>query len=279
MKVKLNPIFFGSFFLAAILAEGYCLLVLEADLFTVGGLGIVILISLYLLLDSIRGQWKQGKEKTLFYLEQLYRDETEKRDTRYTELLNLQKATYTSAKKNTARLEEKLEELMLRLQSMERSNSEALNKIAELQKKLMDGQKNALNIEVNYQKDNTKALIAAIREETGKLNHEEKLELILETLKELPARSDKFDSPLQQYEEDSFTEEWLDQEPELPETDFDEEEPSEEEDVLEEEQLQEEQREEDPMGNSDQEIVPLYDDPNKSLTRDEIAALFASYGK
>ncbi len=279
MKIKLNPIFFGGFFLAALLAEGYSLLVLEADILTIGGLGVVILISLYLLLDSIRGQWKQWKEKTLFYLEHLYREETEKSDIRYTELLNLHKATYTAAKKKAATLEVKMEELMIRLQSMEKSNEEALNKVVELQKKLVDGQKNALNIEVNYQKDNTKALIAAIREEAGMLHHEDKFELILEALKELPFRSDKLDTPRSLYEEDSLTEEWLDQEPELTEMSFLEEGPSEEEEPSEDEQLPVQQSEDDIIGNSDAEIVPLYDDPNKSLTKEEIAALFSSYGK
>ena len=275
MKLKLNWVFFSSFFLAALLAELYCLFVLEADLFTISGLGTVILISLYLLLDSIRGQWRQSKEKTFFYLEQLYREEAEKRDTRYTELLNIQKASYTSAKKNAARLEEKIDELILRLQSLESSNSEALHKVVTLQKKLMDGQKNALNIEVNYHKENTKTLIAAIKEEAENLNQKEKLEFILEALKELkelPSHPVKIENSDKQFEEDSFTEEWLEPATVLPrDEDFTEEE--------EEEWLSEELTETEELETPAQEIVPLYDDPNKSLTREEIAALFASYGQ
>lgn len=220
MKIKLNTIFFSCFFTAAFLAELYCLLTLEADLFTIGGLGVVVLISLYLLLDSARSQWKKGKEETLLHLEKLYREEAEKREQRFTELLNIQKATYTSSKKNTVRLEEKLEELLLTLHSIEQSNAEALKRVVEYQKKLMEGQKNALNIEVNYNKENTKAIIAAIREEADRLTQEDRQE--------------------QDYE-----------------------------------LIEEEAPEEKPVSN----VIPLYDDPNKNLTADEIASLFASYGK
>ncbi len=210
MKIKLNGVFFGCFFLMAFLAEIYFLLRPEADLFTIGSLGIVVLISLYLLIDSIRNQWRQSKEKTLFYLENMYREEVERGNVRYTEQMNLQKASYTAGKKNAANLEDKLEELMLRLQAMEKSNTEALRKVEELQKRLMEGQKNALNIEVNYQKDNTKTLIAAIREEAERLHSEDKLDLILEAikeLKELPLQVDRGSISRKQYIEDSFTEE------------------------------------------------------------------------
>lgn len=280
MKIKLNGIFFGCFFLAAFLAEMYCLL-LPADFFTIGGLAIVVLISLYLLLDSLRSQWKQEKERLPLYLENLFREESEKNNSRYTELLNLQKASYTAIKKNTAMLDEKLEELTLKLKVMEKSKVEDLNKIAELLKKIMDGQKNALNIEVNYQKENTKALMEAIREEIGKLNPEDKLDLLTEALGEhlKPIYSSSHDS--QQYEEDSFREEEQESEAiqgfkeEEPETEaiqgFKEEEPATE-------PIQNIKEEESEV-RAVPEIVPLYDDPNKNLSREEIAAMFAAYGQ
>ncbi len=317
MKNKLNSVFFSCFFIAVLLAELYVTFILKADPITVGGIGIVLLISLYLLLDSLRSQWKQSRDKLIFYLEHLYREEVEKSDVRYTELLNLQKASYASAKKNAARLEEKLEELMERLHLMERSNSEALSRVAELQRKLMDGQKNALNIEVNYQKENTKALIAAIKEEAERLNPEDILEHILQILKdrrELPSQEEQLKAPQLQYEEE-YANVWEDQVPVL--TDYSEENSKEDlqqEDIVEElqqgniveellqedsleellqenvveelqqediaEELQQEElTESEDMLSTSPEVVPLYDDPNKSLTREEIASLFASYGK
>ena len=303
MRIKLNTIFFSCFFTAVLLAELYCLFVLEANLFTIGGLGVVVLISLYLLLDSARSQWKKGKEKTLLYLEQLYREETEKRDQRFTELLNLQKASYTSVKKNAARLEEKL----LQLHSLGQSNTEMLKRVAEYQKKLMEGQKNSLNIEVNYNKANTKAIITAIREEADRLNHEDKLEQILKAFQGLQGISRgvlEDDAHLSEAAEEEF---WEDELPEeLPDTDrkelYEEElSDTDRKELYEEELLDTDRKElyEEELPNTDRKelyeedlteegvleetpvstISPLYEDPNKSLTADEIASLFASYGR
>lgn len=267
MRIKLNTIFFSCFFTAVLLAELYCLLVLKADLFTIVGLGVVILISLYLLMDSIRSQWKKGKEKTLLYLEQLYREEAEKQDQRFTELLNLQKASYTSAKKNTARLEEKLEELLLKLYSLEQSNIEELKRVAEYQKKLMEGQKNSLNIEVNYNKENTKAIIATIREEAERLNQEDRLEQLLKAFEGLQGISSRIQTEdyLSEVTEEEIRDEEFAEALSVTDTNG----------FLEDDLTEEVFPEETPTSN----VIPLYEDPNKSLTADEIAALFASYGQ
>ena len=80
--------------------------------------------------------------------------ETEKWDSRYTELLNIQKATYTALKKNDTWQQEQIEDL-----------SEKLAQIIELQNKLKEGQIKALNVAVNYSREHTKELLDAIKEE------------------------------------------------------------------------------------------------------------------
>ncbi len=285
MRKHLNPIFFSITFLAALVAEIYCIQILEGDLISVIGIGCVLLINFYLLLDSIRGQLIQGRDRTKFYLEQLYREEVEKSGERYTEVLNLLKASYTAAKKNGAMMEEKQEELLLRLTAMEKSNTLALQKVAEYQKKLMEGQKKALNIELNYNKENTKLLIVALKKELGKLKQEEQLSLILDALKGdresfgEPRKDESISEHIEDFPEAQWMQEVLTDGGEIGFL----------EDELEDENPQEEDAETGLENNSEeakpeaQDIVhniePLYDDPNKALTADEIATLFASYGK
>lgn len=255
MKKKINLVFFGVCFLASLLAEAYCLLILDGDIFSTAGVSIVVLLTGYLLLDAIRGEIRQGSQKVKFLLEQLYREETEKASERYTEMLNINKASYSSVKKNSVMVNDKFEELFQRLNSMERSNINALQKVADMQKKSMEGQKNALNYEINYNKENTKQLIKAIREESGLLekNHEQLVRILtaLENggtvapssqLSGVFGSSDTGEDAEESFEEYARTEDGG--------------------------------RKDDPP-----EIIPLYADPNKELTKDEIASLFETYGK
>lgn len=279
MKKRLNTVFFSICFLAALIAEAYCIIALEGEPISTAGMGVVALIMGYLLLDTIRGQWKQGGDKLKFYLEQIYREEAEKWNERYTEILNLQKASYAATKKRELRTDEKYEELLIRLSSLEKNHTAALHKIAELQKKLMDGQKNALNIEVNYNKENTKLLIKTLREELGKLNQEEQLSLILAALQQGGTeylKKDTEDIMIKDEGPDVSLEDWMKSEPEDGNDAVGtEESPEQEEGMPEEETLEAELPEEETAPT----ITPLYDDPNKALTPDEIAALFASFGK
>jgi hypothetical protein len=179
MKKRLNIIFFSICFLAAIIAEAYCLTILEGDLFSVIGISLVVLITGYLLLDSIGSKLIQSKDNLKFYLDHAYRDETEKWSERYEEMINLQKASYTAGKKNSAIISEGFDSINKRLESLELKTEKAMLKITELQIKSLEGQKNAVNLEIKYQKENTKQLIQALREENNLEVIKEQLEKIL----------------------------------------------------------------------------------------------------
>lgn len=182
MKKRLNIIFFSVCFLMALISEAYVMQTGAGDLFSVAGIGVVVLITGYLLMDSIRSKLIESSKGAKFYLDQIYQEETQRGNERYTELANLQKATYSATKKNTAMLTEQFEEIILRLETMEINNSKALNKMTELQKKALEGQKNALNLEINYNKENTKQLIKVLREEGKRSETNELLNKILESL-------------------------------------------------------------------------------------------------
>lgn len=270
MNKRMNIIFFSICFIASLLAETYYINNSNVDLLSMGGIGIIVLITGYLLLDSIRGQIVDSSNKVKFALDKLYQEEKEKWNERYTEMENLQKATYTATKKNTVVLRDKFEELLLKLDAMEKSNDKVLQKMIDLQKKSLEGQKNALNLEINYNKENTKQLMKVLREESKSLNQEEKLTAILNQLeknydfqKEIinkvsygnPKDSDNLQT--KQNSTDAALPKAVKSEPEL--------------EALKEEELQD--TKEQPK------VVPLYDDPNKALTADEIASLFASFDR
>lgn len=159
MKRKVSIILFGASFLIAILGEAYLLNVSQPHVFSIVGIGIVVILTGYLFFESI---WEHissiNKKKELLW-EEIIRQDAEKWDSRYTELLNIQKATYTALKKSDTKLEDQIEEL-----------SDKLRQITQLQNKAMEGQMKALNIAVNYSKEHTKELKEAIKEE-GKNKH------------------------------------------------------------------------------------------------------------
>lgn len=232
MNKRMNTVFFGICFLAAILTETYFIQLQNGDILSVAGIGAVVLLTGYLLLGSIRDLWIKNSEKMKFVLDKIYQEETQKWDERYTELLNMQKATYTATKKNTAMLQEQLDNISSRLEAFEKSSEKASLKMTELQKKSLEGQKNALNLEINYNKENTKQLIKVLREESSRINPKE-LNLIQDNSIQ---ENSSMELPIKGNEEEISL-------PEAPA------------------------------------VVPLYDDPNKALTPDEIAGLFASFGK
>jgi len=184
MKKRLNIILFSICFLAALLAETYCIQVLDGDLLSVVGIGAVLLITGYLLMDSIRSKLAQSSERVKFYVDHIYSEETQKWNERYTELLNMQKATYTAAKKNTAMMSEQFGEVVLKLEALEVSNAKSLQKLIELQMKSLEGQKNSLNLEINYSKENTKQLMKVLREEGNRFDLKEDLSKIIANLEE-----------------------------------------------------------------------------------------------
>lgn len=184
MKKRINIIFFSICFIAALIAEAYCILVLDGDLFSVVGIGAVVLITSYLLLDSIQSKLVQSRDNARRYLDLIYSEESQKWNERYTELLNMHKATYTATKKSSAMLSEQFQEVLVRMETLETNNAKSIQKLIDLQRKALEGQKNALNLEINYGKENTKQLIKVLREEGSRFEQKEELLKILSYLEE-----------------------------------------------------------------------------------------------
>ena len=358
MKKRLNIIFFSVCFLGAILAEAYFLQAGEGKLFSVIAIGGVVLITGYLLMDSVRSKLTESKREVKNYLDQMYREDSERFRENMEELKNLQKATYTATKKNTAMLSQQLDTLLDRVEALENNQAISLNKLIELQRKALEGQKNALNLEINYNKENTKHMIKALKEAGNQEETKELLNKLLERLErgtqvlqnELQNISISIQGPVtnnlytkneweteQQAEITQITtatSDWdgdVDLElnnliqswemepnteitPEIIAVEEDEQESevmeqsmietTESEETVMDEEAVELQVEEAAEPQADEavepqveeavelqaddmeaeetivtEIKPLYDDPNKALSADEIAALFASFGQ
>lgn len=168
---KASILLFGISFLIAILGEVYLLNMPQPHILSIITIGIVVILTGYLFFDSI---WEYIssvlKSKRLLWDER-WRQNEEERDTAYTELLNIQKATYSALKKSDIKIQEDIKEI-----------SDQLTHIIQLQNKAMDGQKKALNISVNYSKEHTKELIQAIKEECKGINYEEQLSSIISLL-------------------------------------------------------------------------------------------------
>lgn len=179
MKKRINTLFFGLCFIAAILIEAYCIQILKGNLFSTFALGIVVMITGYLFMDTIRSRVKKSEEAAKFYVDHLLSNEAEKWNERYTELLNLQKASYTATKKNTVLLNKQFEDVLFKIETLEDINAKAQQKIMELQKKVMEGQKNALNLQINYGIDNTKQIIEILRDEVKSMDTKDQLSNIL----------------------------------------------------------------------------------------------------
>jgi hypothetical protein len=207
-------------------------------------------------------------------MDRVLSEENEKWGDRYTELVNLQKASYTATKKNMAILSEQFEEILSRLETMENDNAKAWQKIMELQKKSLEGQKNALNLEISYNKENTKRLIGLFRGKENDVSEQiaEILSLLQKNNELLQSRVSLSESPAEDIYQDLDIADHIDEEVQ------------EDENTSETGWLMESESESEAVNQSEEaenspKIVPLYDDPNKTLTADEIAALFASYGK
>jgi hypothetical protein len=182
MKKRINIIFFSICFLGAIIAEAYFILAEAGNLISVIGIGMVALIMCYLLMDSIRSKLSESSKSVKNYIDQMYREDTERWNERFMELQNLQKATYTAIKKNTSMTSEQYGELLIRVETLEANNSKAVQKIIELQKKALEGQKNSLSLEINHNKENTKQIVKALRETSNQEESKELLNRILERL-------------------------------------------------------------------------------------------------
>jgi hypothetical protein len=325
MKKRLNSVFFGVCFLAALLAETYSFIVLKGDLLNSIGFGLVVLITGYLLFSELRNSFYDKKSKLTYYVDHIIFEELETLKSRLNDSSNVQKATYSATKKSTEIIKEELEEIRNHLDALESNNSSALYLIAELQRRSLEGQKKALNIELNYNRESTKQLLEALQSEGKYSEVEQKLDKIItlleqkdellwdlnvETLKnqkrsnnpdfvdeaavtaekiednkvtdemdqEYPITEDtteNFNEP-DGFEQDDFSQqddEKIDDiqvEPEEDKTEFD---------MVQGDMSEENLTEEEVEETNSSTILPLYDDPNKALSADEIAALFESYGK
>ena len=326
------------------MAEAYFIQAGGDNLFSVIALGIVVLITGYLCLDSIRSKLVESGKEVRSYIDLMYREETERWNERFNELQNLQKATYTATKKNTITLSEQLDELLDRIEILEESNTKALQRLTELHKKSLEGQKNSLSLEINHNKENTKQLIKAIGDTASQT---ETIELLNRLINQIENSTQIMQSEIQNvkvtveapskdipYNEEDWNKNspvvenltetgWdVDAEIELDArpNDWNEDENSAFEEVdnnwkvtsgqslsmdwgtddRNEESIPEWNNEILPLQSEEPipevaeavndvqteesqpqiaEIKPLYDDPNKALSADEIAALFASFGQ
>lgn len=290
MKKRMSTVFFSVCFLAALIAEAYCIIILNGDMLSVIGIGIVVLIMGYLMLDSIRSQIRNSMQKIKFVFDTLYQEKSEEQKVRFTEMVNLQKATYTATKKSNAMLKEHLQDISLKVEGLEKSNEKAMHKIAELQKKSLEGQKNALNIEVKYNKENMRQLIEVIQEESKNTDKSEVLNAILSMIEQNNnvLQEKLSNAHYENQEVDEHTEikkKIMDSNSGADQNIADDNMKMEDNNIESNDVAQSEIEEAEEMGITATEeteappVEPIYDDPNKSLSADEIASLFASFGQ
>lgn len=184
MRKWMNTVFFGGCFMVAMLLEAYGMIIWEGNLFSAIALGLVVLITGYLFMDSIRSRLMQSSENAKFYMDRVLNEESEKWSDRHTEMVNLQKASYTATKKSTALLVEQFNEVLTRLETLEDNNARMLQKVIELQKASLEGQKNALNLELSYLKDHTRRIVGAMKEENNEDSINQNLSGILSAIEE-----------------------------------------------------------------------------------------------
>lgn len=347
MKKRMNIIFFGLCFLAALIAEAYCFQVLNGEWISTAGISIVVIITGYLFMDAVRSIIKTNIESLKFYTDRNLREETERWSERYTEMANLMKATYTATKKNTATISEQINKVLFLLQERENNSINERQMLIDLQKKSMEGQKNALNMEIHYNKENTKQLIEAIKAEGNQTevlahltkilqlfdvnndllkNYIDKLSSQLENshlsyndyavhtedsdTKEHGYRNEDYD--IEDYDIDNYEDQKMGFKEDITENDMEEEyypneniqketleDSGSDKDIVSDIKSEEDsfptdlinndpelqENKEEPGFNAfyseeaeNKNVKPLYGDPNKALTADEIAALFASAG-
>ena len=316
--------------MAALLMEAYSIRAFDGNFISVVGFGIVVMIVGYLLLDSIRTLLKKSIQNVKISLEKVYQEELQKQQDRFAEGMQIQKAIYTITKKNHLILMETFEDLLSRVETMERSNEKSISEIVTYQNKLVEGQKQALKIEVNYNKENTRQIIEAINDNETLLGQKEILDSILTYLEKnssiyeeklvraseaAPSISEK---PKDEEEIEELIEvDTVEDHDEVAEREIDEHTQianDQEQSILSDEDIEEliktggllsdedgavednseginvdsevDTRElestSDELPMKEEEateavnVTPLYDDPNKALSADEIAALFAS---
>ena len=119
MKEKTIILLFGLCFLISLLGEIYLLNASNPHAFSIIGIGIVVVLTGYLWIDSIWEYVSNIINKNKLMYEDLIKQENEKWEARYTELLKIQKATYVAVKKSVLKLQEEIKNLSDRIASLE----------------------------------------------------------------------------------------------------------------------------------------------------------------
>jgi predicted PurR-regulated permease PerM len=119
MKEKTLILLFGICFLISLLGEIYLLNASNPHAFSIIGIGIVVVLTGYLWIDSIWEYVSNIINKNKLMYEDLIKQENEKWEARYTELLKIQKATYVAVKKSDLKLQEEIKNLSDRIASLE----------------------------------------------------------------------------------------------------------------------------------------------------------------
>lgn len=119
MKEKTLILLFGICFLISLLGEIYLLNASNPHVFSIIGIGIVVVLTGYLWIDTIWEYVSSIINKNKLMYEDLIKQENEKWEARYTELLKIQKATYVAVKKSDLKLQEEIKNLSDRIASLE----------------------------------------------------------------------------------------------------------------------------------------------------------------
>ncbi len=164
-KKKKNIIAIGGCFITTLLLQIYSIELVHVSIMFPIGLGLLALMIGYFFMDAIRQYVEQERMDDKFYLDHAISHESEKWLERCTELLNMQKATYAATKKNAEYQIKQFDEVLLRIDALEKNQAASLFKIIELQTKALEGQKKALNIEINHSKENVNKIMERLQEE------------------------------------------------------------------------------------------------------------------
>lgn len=163
---KKNIIAKGGCLIATFLLHVYSLELIHVSMFIPISLGVITLVAGLIFMNEIRKYVEQDRTDDKFYLDHVISHESEKWIGHYTELLNTQKASYTAIKKNTEYQKAQFEAVLLRLETLEKKQESTLQMVLELQKKALEGQKKALNIEINHSKENVNKIIKILQEDS-----------------------------------------------------------------------------------------------------------------
>jgi len=304
-------IFYILFFLAAVFLSAFVLLELREDYLAVLGSVAVLLISGYLLVDKLH-------EDILFFMSELQKgskpsDEPEKEKLApyLEEIQKIEKASYTAVKKNTLAGEDHYKELLYQMgqisdriqQLMLAAEKSAENvpgkQLLQIQQQILDQdtenyqyQNNALKAVVKYNKENAKQVADSVKANTHDLLLQsetdtdrilEGLHLLGEQIIQLSMIQERINDKIDMIQETGIQSVVMEKEkevlPDKPESAYKEVLPDKPEPVYKEVLPEKPEPADIPVLQTTKEVLPPSSaDPNRSLSADEIAAMFAAAG-